>query len=347
MKIVVYAISKNEEKFIGRFFESAKDADSVYVFDTGSSDNTINLCRELGIVINTIHINPWRFDDARNASLAFLPSDVDVCISLDIDEILVPGWRDIIENKWTGRTTRMKYLYDWGDNVKFYADKVHSRFGYRWKYSCHEVLVPDSRFSEFITTIEDLLIKHEPDGLKHRGYLELLKVGVCEDRHDSRISFYYGRELFFNGLWNEAICELTRYLSLSMWNAEKSYAMRLIGVSHKNLGNINEYLTWCIKSVNLTPDRRESWVELALAYYLNQKWDCCFDAAVKSISIVDHRYEWPYEAKAWGYLPHDLAAISSYHLGLKEESLRFGRQALELDPLNERLQQNVYWYINQ
>ena len=43
LKVVVYAISKNEEKFINRWYNSVKGSDQVYVLDTGSKDNTVEL----------------------------------------------------------------------------------------------------------------------------------------------------------------------------------------------------------------------------------------------------------------------------------------------------------------
>ena len=49
MKIVVYAITKNEEKFVNRWFNSMKEADEIYVLDTGSTDNTVELLKELGV----------------------------------------------------------------------------------------------------------------------------------------------------------------------------------------------------------------------------------------------------------------------------------------------------------
>ena len=42
-KVCVYAICKNEEKFVQRWVESMKEADEIYVLDTGSTDNTICL----------------------------------------------------------------------------------------------------------------------------------------------------------------------------------------------------------------------------------------------------------------------------------------------------------------
>ena len=45
-KICVYAICKNEEKFINRWVNSMKEADEIYVLGTGSIDNTINLLKK-------------------------------------------------------------------------------------------------------------------------------------------------------------------------------------------------------------------------------------------------------------------------------------------------------------
>ena len=45
-KICVYAICKDEEKFIKRWYNSVKEADDIYVLDTGSSDNSVSILRE-------------------------------------------------------------------------------------------------------------------------------------------------------------------------------------------------------------------------------------------------------------------------------------------------------------
>ena len=112
MKICVYAISKNEEMFVERFCNSAKDADLILIADTGSTDKTVKLAKKCGAVVNHITITPWRFDDARNAALAMIPRDIDVCVSLDLDEELQPGWREEIERVWIDGTTRLRYGFD-------------------------------------------------------------------------------------------------------------------------------------------------------------------------------------------------------------------------------------------
>ena len=45
MKIVVYAICKNEESFVDRWMDSMAEADQVVVLDTGSTDGTVDALR--------------------------------------------------------------------------------------------------------------------------------------------------------------------------------------------------------------------------------------------------------------------------------------------------------------
>ena len=52
-KICVYAIAKNEEKFVDRWFDSVKEADYVVVLDTGSTDNTVSKLKNLGVKVET------------------------------------------------------------------------------------------------------------------------------------------------------------------------------------------------------------------------------------------------------------------------------------------------------
>src|ERR1700677_1917073 len=131
MKICVYAIALNEAKHAKRFYDAARDADLIFVADTGSTDGTQNILRECGAEVVSIRIKPWRFNDARNAALAMLPTDIDVCVSLDLDEVLQPGWREEIERVWVAGTTRLRYGFDWGAGIAFQYEKIHQRHGYR------------------------------------------------------------------------------------------------------------------------------------------------------------------------------------------------------------------------
>lgn len=78
LRVCVYAICKNEEKFVKRWYRSMSEADEIVVLDTGSTDGTVPLLRELGATVYCETIDPWRFDTARNHALAHVPEETDI-----------------------------------------------------------------------------------------------------------------------------------------------------------------------------------------------------------------------------------------------------------------------------
>lgn len=345
MKIAVYAISKNEEQFVERFAEACKDADLVMVADTGSTDGTVEACQKAGIVTHSICITPWRFDHARNAALALLPRDIDVCISLDLDEILEPGWREEIERVWKpGTTTRLEYYFDWGCGIRFRYQKIHARHGYFWHHPCHEYPVYDKRIEEVWAHTDMLLVSHHPDPTKSRGqYLDLLELSVKEDPACPRNAFYYARELTFHSKWNEAIAALHRYLALpgANWANERCYAMRLLGKAYDHIGNGWEAAAWYRRACAEAPNTREPWCDLAMFLYRRSLWPECYGASVTALAIKDRQLVYTCDPAVWGHWPHDLAAIAAWNMGMKEEALKHQKNAVELSPDDDRLKANL------
>ena len=149
LKVAVYTICLNEIKHVDRFMDSCQDADYVVVTDTGSTDGTVERLKERGAVTYSISQKPWRFDIARNTSLNLVPEDVDLCISFDLDEVLMPGWRNLLEKAWKdskGTITRVEYdwIMSWNEDGtpdrRCYVSKIHHRNYYYWKNPCHEQL---------------------------------------------------------------------------------------------------------------------------------------------------------------------------------------------------------------
>lgn len=349
-KIAVYTIALNEEQFVERWYESAKDADYLLIADTGSTDGTRETAIKLGINVVDISIKPWRFDDARNASLAALPVDIDMCVQLDMDEILLPGWRDEIENAIKQGATRIRYNYTWNwkdheetvPATTFGGDKIHARQGYRWKHPVHEVIVPYGNTVEKQVWTK-LELHHHPDNTKSRGqYLPLLKLSTQEDPHDDRNAFYYARELFFYRHYEDAAAEFKRHLSLptAVWAPERAASMRYLAKIEPE--NREE---WLIKAHMEASWRREPLVELAQHFYSTESWASCLHFALKALDIKEKPMDYLCEDFAWGYLPWDLAAISSYYEGNLNKAREYGETALYIEPENTRLQNNMKFYV--
>jgi len=344
MKICVYAISKNEEQFVERFCTAAKDADLILIGDTGSSDATVAKAHECGAVVRDIFISPWRFDLARNAVLALIPRDVDVCISLDLDEELQPGWREEIERVWKDDTTRLRYMFDWGCGISFYYEKIHARHGYMWHHPCHEYPVPDGRITEVWAQTDMLLAVHKPDPTKSRGqYLDLLELSVKEDPDCPRNAFYYARELSFHRHWQQSIDACETYLKLprAVWQNERCYAYRVKGRCYSELGQPEKAEKSFHLAASEASNTREPWCELAMLMYRQHRWAECFAYAMRALQITNRLMVYTVDPEVWGAQPHDLASIAAWHLGLKTVSIEQAQIAVEKAPWDQRLQQNL------
>jgi len=351
MKIAVYAISKNESEFVERFCKSAIDADIILIADTGSTDNTAELARQQPkTVVHDICISPWRFDKARDTALALLPRDINVCISLDLDEILEPGWREEIEKVWKEDTTRLRYKFDWGCGISFYYEKIHHRHGYHWHHPVHEYPRVDSRIQEVYAYTDMLLVSHHPDPTKSRGqYMPLLELAVKEDPHCPRNAFYHARELTFYRRWDEAIVALNNYLKMpeATWPNERCYAMRLLGKCYEELHNTHEAMKWYRLAVAEAPGTREPWVELSMLCYRTSNWHDCYHAAISAINIVNKHETYTMDPSVWTEKPYDLASISAWHLGLKDKAKEYVLKALEFAPEDVRLLNNKEFILKE
>ncbi|MDF2614691.1 MAG: hypothetical protein K0S71_2477 [Clostridia bacterium] len=349
-KTCVYGVCKNEEKFAKRCMESLSDADVVVMGDTGSTDNTIDVLRNCGAIVHSIPVNPWRFDVARNACLNLIPEDVDICVCIDLDEVLAPGWREALEKAWTSNTHRASYLYIWSFNqdgspaVQYYHERIHARHNYTWIYPTHEVLKYLGEGKENWVFADGLVFKHYPDDTKSRSFnLELLELAVEENPDSPRNMHYLGREYYFAGYYDNAIKTLTKYLALpnANWREERSFAMRYIANSYTAQGNILEAKSWLLKAICEAPRMREAYVEMARLAYRLQDFNLVYFMTNLALQIKERSPRHYNEGFAWNETIYDLAALGAYYTGFYKESLVYAKEALKIAPNDERLISNL------
>ena len=345
-RVAVYTIARNESQFVERWAESCKDADFRMILDTGSDDDTINRARALGITVHSANIRPWRFDDARNAALALLPPNVDLCISLDMDEILLPGWREELEQAHIDGGTRVAYNYAWTVDASgtpshtFRTDKIHARFGYRWKHPIHETITPtgDEKRQE-----SAIWIHHLADNSKPRTqYLPLLEMAARESPECSRTLFYLGREYTFHSQLADAVPVFKKYLTLSTWPVERAEACL-----HLAKCEPQHRIDWLNKALAEAPQRREVLCALSQYHTDIHNWEAAWGFAMSALKITERPTDYLCQPNAWAWLPFDLAATAAYWLGLKNTAIELGEKALEFIPDDSRLQRNLNYYMGE
>jgi len=134
-----------------------------------------------------------------------------------------------------------------------------------------------------------------------------------------------------------AFVHFEKFLNLSTWAAERAAAFRMMYKMTQN----QDILYMALKE---DPSRRETLVDLANYYYIQRNWAACKLYAEAALSIKEKPLDYLCDNEAWGFAPYDYAAIASFYLGLKEDAVNYGYKALELDPDNTRLSDNLNWY---
>lgn len=349
MKIYVYAISKNESKFVNRWVDSMNEADGIYVLDTGSTDDTVEKLKNKGVNVTVKTITPWRFDVARNMSLELVPTNADICVCTDLDEVFEKGWRKKLESLWQKNTTRMRYNYNWSFDengkpaVNFYIEKIHGRNHYKWTHPVHEVLKPLEGVVENTITTDEITVNHYPDKEKSRSsYLPLLELSVKEDPEDDRNMHYLGREYMYYGKWNECIDTLIKHLHLktATWKDERAASMRFIARSYQALNRYDEARMWLDKAIAEAPYLRDPYMERALLEYHLKNYSEVIHYCNEALKITNHQKTYINEVFSWNSTVYDILSIAYYYTGNKNMALKNAELALKLEPKNERIIQN-------
>ncbi len=349
-KVAVYAICKNEAKFVNRWVNSMSEADEIYVTDTGSTDDTVEMLEQRGVHVQSIKLKQWRFDTARNISLDFVPEDVDICVCTDLDEILEKGWRSLLERAWTEDCTRLKYMYTWSFNADgspgttFWYEKIHRRIGFRWIYPVHEILEYNGDMPDKYAVEGRIHLNHYPDPKKSRAqYLELLELSVLEDPSNDRNVHYLGREYMFYGQWEKAAAVLKMHLNMpsAVWRDERAASMRYIARCKKAEGSMREAKEWLYKAIGEAPYLREGYIEMAKLAYEQSRWHIVYAMINEALEIKEKPSTYINEGFCWDHTPYDLGAISAYNLGIYDKALELAQKAYNASPTDERLRRNV------
>lgn len=347
MKVAVYTIALNESAHVERWAASAAEADYRVVADTGSTDGTVDQLKNAGVLVHSISVQPWRFDDARNAAMALIPPDVDVCCTMDMDMFLEPGWRSKLEAAWKDETTALycrmalRSSLDNPTPTHVYPSKsFHRRWGYRFKRPIHEALFFAGQ--EITHSDDQIVMNHlRTTEANHERYISLMETALAEDPLDAQICFWLGREYMYGNDAEKSVPLLQRYLDLptSKWRDERAEAMRFLARMLPD-----QRAAWLDRARIEAPHRREVWLDLAEHFHSNSDWQNLFWACSNGLRSTWRTNSYLDDRHAWSFRLHDLGAIAAWHLNVMDLAVEWGTEAVKLDPGNERLKKNLAFF---
>ena len=353
MKVYVYAIAKNESKFVSRWAKWTKEADGAFVLDTGSTDDTVSLLKNEGVTVKEEKISPWRFDEARNRSLALLPKDAQICVSADLDEVFDDGWRAEIEKAFISGANLCSVRYVWStdengkEGVVFFTRKAHLFGSFLWRGIVHETIEPIPGASVTEAKVTGVSLRHYPDLNKSRAqYLPMLEQANLENPSDDRVAHYLGREYFFHNQCDKAIDAFEKHLRLptAVWKEERCASMRYLAECYLIKGDEQSALAWLLRAVAEYPHSREPWVALGKLAYSTCDYDCAVWALTKATKISSPSPSYINDPVCFSALPYDLLSLSYYYTGRLDLALASSLKAVELEPNQARLVENERFF---
>lgn len=275
---------------------------------------------------------------------------MDICICLDLDEVMITGWKKALLDAWEDDTDRLRYTYNWYlenevPKITYYADKIHTRNNFTWINPVHEVLKCSHKEKQTFT--DNLIINHYPDKSKSRSnYLPLLELSVKENPDNDRNMHYLGREYMYYGRWNEAIDTLIKHLKMknATWKDERCASMRFIARCYKNLNRYDEALMWLEKACLEAPYLRDPYTELSLLYYTLEDYNNVIKYGNAALKIKNNPKTYMNEIFSYDETLNDLLSIAYFKKNNLKEAIKNAEDALKINPLNERIKKNLELY---
>lgn len=276
-KISGVLIAKNEAALIGRCIKSIQAFDEVVVLDTGSTDKTVKISKDLGAKVTVMDQipSPFHFAMARNEATALATGDW--IFTIDADEVLRPGAIRKIRKAIDEAGDFTAFITTFIDQAHRKATqttvikkiKLFRKSEWDWKYRVHEQLVPKDLAKRKVGDLGEVSVEHLPAAdktVRHGQNIELLKLCIKESPEYVRAFRHLGQELMLEKKWTEAIPYLAEYSEKTQEGPlDKSQGLMMIGDSYVGIGKVDEALKWFDVAGATDPRRREPYHRAAWA----------------------------------------------------------------------------------
>lgn len=386
-KFSVVLIGRNEVKTLSRLIGSLDEfkhrGGEVIFVDTGSTDGTAELARDLGChveevgdrfvkTITALEANAmnaefvveneppvvkegdrqFNYSAARNFAASFASNDM--IATPDCDEIYTRLDIDKINDAIDAGIEQLEYNFvfshdaEGGELIKFMHSKFYDRRRMKWVGIIHEVLQTiepgASRKAKFFDESE-IKLEHWQNPETDRGhYLTGLAFDCWHNPDNDRNAHYLGRELFYTYRVKSAIKQLKKHTEMPGWITEKSQSMIFIGKCYMILGDKDEAFKWYAKAFELEGGRREPLMEMANYYYEKGMVDQTIAYAAAALQIREGNFYANYRPY-YEQLPHEMLYWALWQKQEAGDSYNHFMTCLGYQPFNPKYLHDMRYYI--
>lgn len=372
-------IARNEEKTLPRLLSSLEEFKSrggkVYLLDTGSTDKTVQVAKDWGVIteevgdkfvikidddlankINTkfegkiVKVGEKIFDYASARNYASKMSDVDFIFTPDCDEIFTKLDLDVIEQLINSGVEQFEYQFVYSHDkngnelLKLRHSKAYDRRKLSWRGVVHEVLFGNANKKY----LEENIIKlehYQNEATNRSHYLTGLAIDCYNNPSNDRNSHYFARELKGRGFINSAIKEFKHHLTIGTWDAERAKSMIFIGECLIQQGKDKEALEWYHKAYIECDATREPLIKLGKYFFDKKDWKRCIFYLEGCLNIKYSGFYYD-DLNHYRDYPLSMLYVAYWWLGDKEKSKEYYNKALLLNPNDKGILKDSEFYYD-
>lgn len=350
--------------------------EEIVVVDTGSTDNTPEVCQKYADIFEvfTACNDPESgaiadFAMARNR--AFDLATQRWVMWLDSDDVLAGGehLKRLIDFADSQRGDRewcylfpYEYVYsaDGKCTCLHYRERlVSNRAAMRWVNPVHEVMLPQEGHTISIVPIEDVIVKHQRQRSKKvqeggRNLRILQKFVEVDGSEDPRQFYYLGLEYANAQQIDKAIEWLSRYVSVSGWKDEKTMAFLKLAELSYAANRAREGLVWAHRAMDESQDWGEGYFAVARGHYAlaidsrssptpedaHKHWEKCAHWARVGLSLPPTRTMLFVNPLERSLEIHVYLTMAYSQLGRAKDALRHADEAFKVTPEDPNLVYN-------
>ena len=374
-------IARQEAKVMSRALESLKEfrerGGEIVVVDTGSKDNTAEIARSYGCVVEEVgekflmtvsveeaeNINKmfvvdkegellktgdriFHFANARNYA-ADLASN-DMISMMDADEIFTKLDIDAINQKIKEGYEAFEYHFVFSHDsqgnpgIAFTQSKMYHRRKQRWANCVHETRTGEAKTTYLDKSI--FLLEHYQNMETNRtGYLRGLAFDVYLNPANDRNSHYFAREMFYHGMNKSAIKEFKRHIAMDKWPAERSQSYIFMGECYERMNQLDEAINCFNEAYKIEAGRRTPFWKLMEHYAFrgDLKRAVAYGEALLTIPYSGFYAD---DMALYTYLPHEKLYCYYWQLGDRDKSREHFNKAWKFKPLESKYLYDLRWY---